>query len=88
MSQLLERLKTVNPTWRSCVDTFEDELLGVANQNNSPLNVRLRKMGAWHTTRNAIGKRLGRQCKHNELQVDVATLMANSTDAGMDSVAG
>ena len=54
MSQLLERLKTVNPTWRSCVETFEDELLGVANQNNSPLNVRLRKMGArvaYHTKR-------------------------------------
>ena len=53
-SQLLGRLKTVNPTWRSCVETFEDELLGVANQNNGPLNVRLRKMGAWvayHTKR-------------------------------------
>ena len=90
MSQLLERLKTVNPTWRSCVETFEDELLGVANQNNGPLNVRLRKMGArvaYHTI-TRFGKRLGRQCKHNELQVEVATSIPNSTDAGMDSVAG
>ena len=37
-------------------------------------------------TRNAIGRRLERQCKHNDLKVEVSTSMIKSTDAGMNSI--
>ena len=88
-SELFERLETVNPTSNtklpenrtelSCVEAFGDELLGIACRSNSPWNVILR-------TRNAIGRRLGRQCKHNDLKVEVSTSMTKSTDAWMNSM--
>ena len=69
----------LNLEWRSFVETVGDELLGTANKNISPSDVILRKVDARvaHHTRIAIGRRLGRQCKHNELQVEVASSMAN-----------